>query len=128
MPAADPSSEHGAYVGKGAPSLSAFGLDPEIHAAARLGMGPRIKSEDRRGEALLLFPGEDRGPESDARRWMISGSPPSRGKRKAGKRRAPQSASNPPPPQQRLDSARFFLRVDRQGRRGATPSWESRES
>ena len=32
----------GGNLGESAPSLSAFGLDPEVHAAARLGMGPRI--------------------------------------------------------------------------------------
>lgn len=66
----------GGTVGKRAPSLSAFGLDPEAHAAARLGMGPRIKSEDR---GIILFPGEDRGPAPDAQRWMVSGSRPSSG-------------------------------------------------
>ena len=40
----------GGEAGETAPNLSAFGLDPGAHAAARL--GPRVKPEDRGGEGL----------------------------------------------------------------------------
>ena len=50
-----------------APSLSAFGPDPgEVHAAARLGMGPRIKSEDR-GERLFFSSPAKAGVQSRVR-------------------------------------------------------------
>ena len=80
--------------------------------------------------AYTLIPGEGRGPEPGVRRWIISGSRIKSGKETdaldSDARRKP--APNPPPPQPRLDSARFFLRVQRRGRGGATPVSESRES
>jgi len=57
------------------PNLSAFGLDPEAHEAARRvwvpGSSPRTE-----GERLILFPRVRGGPEPESPRLMISGSPP----------------------------------------------------
>ncbi len=49
-----------------APNLSAFGLDPEAHAAARLGLGPRVKPDDR-GEKLFFSSPAKAGAQSRLR-------------------------------------------------------------
>ena len=63
IPDAQRAGMTGRGLGKRPRSLSAFGLNPEAHAALQLAMGPRVKPEDRGGKAFLLFPREGGDPE-----------------------------------------------------------------